>query len=325
MVTLPSSSGCIQSKCKLAKAIFHVLLLHKGPQNLRFRVGALHMESEFAQMISYLAIGNTVKELSFINDNRSYKLPFSFFSLQGLEYVALQNCTFEPPLTFSKFSCLRFLLFLDVDVSAQMLHRFLSNCPLLEKLYLVKYQEGIDFVAGENIFTFVDLFRCMPSIRLLQISNHYIKYLSAGGMPHKFPTSLVHLKDLSLHVTEQNEISSALCIIRSSPELAQIRFLMYRDEKLPVQQTPVKFLDPENHPELKLDYLEILEIKKFSNSPLEMEVVKLIMAKSPELENVEIELDSNISVGEELKILRDFVLLSFPRASASAKLTIVRP
>ncbi|MFS8028416.1 hypothetical protein Hanom_Chr16g01510341 [Helianthus anomalus] len=45
-----------------------------------------------------------------------------------------------------------------------------------------------------------------------------LKCLSACSMPHKIPASLVHLKDLFLDVclVEQNEISSALCIIRSS-------------------------------------------------------------------------------------------------------------
>ncbi|KAF5762134.1 putative FBD domain-containing protein [Helianthus annuus] len=188
-------------------------------------------------------------------------------------------------------------------------------------------QKALNFVTGENKFTFGDLLQCVPLIQTLDISKCYMKYLCAGGMPHKLPTSLVHLKELVLCVclAEQNGISSALCIIRSSPVLETMRFLMYDNEKLPVQQTATNFLDLEGYPDMKMDHLETLEIYDFSNLRLETEFVKLIMAKSPVLKKVLIELDDNVSVDEELKMLREMVLNPIPRASPSAKLTIVRP
>ncbi|MFS8028399.1 hypothetical protein Hanom_Chr16g01510101 [Helianthus anomalus] len=69
----------------------------------------------------------------------------------------------------------------------------------------------------------------------------------------------------------------------------------------------------------------MLKIENFSNLPLEIEFVKLIMAKSPVLKKVQIELNGNVSVDEELKMLREMVSNPIPRASPSAKLTIVRP
>ncbi|XP_035840911.1 uncharacterized protein LOC110914957 isoform X2 [Helianthus annuus] len=239
------------------------------------------MDSEFAQIISYLAKGNKPKELFFEN----------------------------------------------VEVSAQMLKQFLSKCPLLEYLCLVGCQKVLDFVAGENKFTFGDLLQCVPLIQTLDISKYYMKYLCAGGMPYKLSTSLVHLNYLFLNVclVEQNEISSALCIIRSSPVLETMKFLMYDNEKLPVQQTATNFLDLEGYPDMKLDHLETFWINNFSNLPLEMEFVRLIMAKSPVLKKVRILLNDNVSVDEEVKMLRELVSNPIPRASPSAKLTIVRP
>ncbi|XP_022015268.1 uncharacterized protein LOC110914966 isoform X2 [Helianthus annuus] len=202
-----------------------------------------------------------------------------------------------------------------------MLQQFLSNCPLLEFISLNEHQKAIDSVAGGNTFTFVNLLPCVPLIQVLNIREYYMKYLCIGGMPHKLPTSLAHLKDLVLDVclVEQNEISSALCLIRSSPVLERIVF------QLPVRQTPANFLDPEGYPDLKLDHLEMLEMYNYSNLPLEMEFVKLIMAKSPVLKKVRIELNDNVSVDEELKMLRDLVRLPFPWASHSANLIFVRP
>ncbi|XP_076907986.1 F-box/FBD/LRR-repeat protein At1g13570-like [Bidens hawaiensis] len=329
MARLLSTSGCSELKCELAKAIYHVLLLHKGPQILEFKclVSFLHMESEFAQIISYLAMRNCVKELSFTNDNSSYKLPSSFFSLQGLERLLLQSCTFEPPLTVNGFSQLKRIVFGNVEVTAQVLQRFLSKCPLLEEFILIGTQEN-DFAAeGTNKFSFVDLFSYMPLIKTLAISKYFMKYLCAGASPHYLPTSLVHLKCMVWDVclTEQNVISFTLCMLRSSPVLKKIAFRMYDNEKLPVQKTRTNFLDPENHPDLKLDRLETLDIRMFSSLPVEMEFVKLIMTKSPVLKNVRIELDADVSVDEQ-KILMDMLLLlPFPQASPSAKLTVVRP
>ncbi|KAK9051145.1 hypothetical protein SSX86_027771 [Deinandra increscens subsp. villosa] len=313
-------------KYKLANAIFQVVLFHNGPAILVFNcwVRPLVLDSEFSQTISYLAMGNTVKELIFINDNFN-KLPVSFFSLQGLELIQLVNCTFVPPSTFDGFSRLKSMTFFNVKVSAQMLRQFLCKCPLLEHITLKGYQEGIHFVTGENKFTFFDLLKCVPLIRSLEISIYYMKYLSAGGMPRKLPTSLVHLKHLSLVIcmAKQNDISSALCIIRSSPLLAKISFKMYDDEKLRLQQNSTNVLDPDDFSDLNVGHLETLEIERFSNLPLEMEFVKLIMAKAPVLKKVRIELDDYVSVDEELKILRDLVHLPFPRAP-TAKLTIRR-
>ncbi|KAJ0445103.1 putative F-box domain, FBD domain, leucine-rich repeat domain superfamily [Helianthus annuus] len=330
MVTMSSNHLCRElKKYKLVYAIFHVLMLHNGPETLVFdcSVGKLHLESDIALIISYLARRTKVKKLFFGSDDRSYKLPVSFFSLQGLECVHLYDCILEPPLTFNGFSSLTIFRIWDVDVSAQKLQQFLSKCPQLVNLRLAGCQKGIDFVAGENKFTFGDLLQCVPLIQTLNISKYYMKYLCAGGMPHKLPTSLAHLKDLFLDVclVEQNEISSALCIIRSSPVLQKIKFLMSDNEKLPVQQTPSNFLDPEDYPDLKLDYLVTLEIANFSNLPLEMKFVKLIMAKSPLLKNVKIKLNDNVSVDEEMKMLKDMLRLPILRASPCAELIIDRP
>ena len=62
----------------------------------------------------------------------------------------------------------------------------------------------------------------------------------------------------------------------------------------------------------------------FSNLALQLEFVKLVMAKSPALEKVRIDLSTEVSVDEELKILRDFKRSPFTPASPSAKFIIER-
>nr|GFB35969.1 hypothetical protein [Tanacetum cinerariifolium] len=53
-------------KYKLLNAVFHVMLLHKGPiLDFRLYVGELDMASEFDQIILHLSRSNHVKKLAF--------------------------------------------------------------------------------------------------------------------------------------------------------------------------------------------------------------------------------------------------------------------
>ncbi|XP_071739410.1 F-box/FBD/LRR-repeat protein At1g13570-like [Rutidosis leptorrhynchoides] len=323
LVRAISGTG-ILLKYKLVNAIFHVLLMHNCPAIIKFEldVDKMDMETEFHPIILYLSRRTNVKDL-IIDNNTSdifYKLPTSFFLIQGLESLELMGCDLEPPLTFNGFNKLRKIDFDDVQVSTKDLQHFLSSCPLLEEVILGDYEE--EYVE-ENSFKFVQLFQCVPLVHTLDISKDYMKYLTAGGMPNKLPTSL-HLKDVRLDVClrELDVISSVLCIIRSSPNLGRLFFVMRDNEKLPIQESSIKFADLRDDLSLTLDNLEIFEVVYFSNISCEMEFVKLIMCKSPILEIAQIELKDNVSADDELKIVRD--MERFPRASPSAQLIIER-
>ncbi|XP_076910632.1 F-box/FBD/LRR-repeat protein At1g13570-like [Bidens hawaiensis] len=329
-LTFTSNMVISQLKSKLATAIFHVLSLHNGPEivHFNFLVDQFnHMESEITLILSYLARGPSMKELVLAKNTGLYKLPGSFFSLRGLECIHLQNCIFEPPSTFNRFSRLTRLSFL-IQVPAARAYLF-GNQTFM-KFFLVNVDTVVvgGYLAGiGNKLTFVDLLRCVPLIQSLNISNSYVMYLSAGGMPHKLPTSLAHLKYLYLGVclTKQNEMSSVLCMIRSSPMLERIKFQVFDNEYLRVRQTTTNVLGLENYADLKLDRLERLEIQMVKTLPVvTMDFVKLIMAKSPVLKIVRIVLYGAVSVDEEVKMLRDLVLLPLPRASPSAKLIVTR-
>ncbi|GJV99317.1 F-box/FBD/LRR-repeat protein [Tanacetum coccineum] len=309
-------------KYKLVSAIFHVLLRHTGSiLEFNIDVGELEMYSELDQIIYYLSKSNSVKKLSFeISKNYRYKLPSLFFSLQGLKSLELLNCGFEPPLTFNGFSRLKRVKFIHVEMNSKTLQQFLSNCPLLQTVLLFGHGSKKDSTRG-NKFTFVELFECAPLIWSLSISGSYVKYLATGGMSQKLPTSFANLEYLLLILclTDQDEISSALCLIRNSPNLKK---LTLKFEKSDGPQISMNYLDFHDYSAFNFDYLENLAMINFSNLDLELEFVKLIMAKSPVLEKVQIELNEAVSVAEELKIFRDFVRLPFPRASPSA-ITII--
>ncbi|GJS58603.1 hypothetical protein Tco_0478394 [Tanacetum coccineum] len=172
--------------------------------------------------------------------------------------------------------------------------------------------------AGGNKFTFVELFDCAPFTKVA------VSVLYAGGMSHELSTSLVQLKHLyvDLCLTKQDEISSALCLMRSSPNLKQLALVMRN--KLHAPQASMNLIDFHDYSGFRLDHLRYLVMLNFSNLAIEFKLLKLIMAKSHVLKKVSIELHRKISVDEELQILRDFIRLPLPRASPSAILTIER-
>ncbi|GJX82362.1 F-box/FBD/LRR-repeat protein-like protein [Tanacetum coccineum] len=293
------------TKHKLDDAIFHVLLLHKGPL-VDFTLSTeLEMVSEIDRAILYLSRSNTLKYYNLENCSpKSYKFPSSFFSLQQIEHIDVSYCDFEPPLTFSGFSKLRSLRFSDVEITPKMLST--GNA---------KY-----FTRGSKL-TFLELFGCLPSVELLVISQYYMKYFGALGFPQKLPTPLDHLTYLFLGVciTEQDELSATLCLINSSPHLEKLYL------KLKVPRTSIDFLDIQDSSGFKLDHLEELEMVDFNNLAIEINFLKLVFASSPVLKKVRISLNTEVSVDEEVRMLRNFVNVSFPRASPSAKLIIERP
>ncbi|CAH1416829.1 unnamed protein product [Lactuca virosa] len=203
-----------------------------------------------------------------------------------------------------------------------MLQEFLTNCPLLEKFTWIRDDQQIELNESE----LVELFKCLPSVQVLEISQLYIKRLASGSnsMPHKLPISLPRLRILDLCVCFL-ELSTVLRVICSSPNLEKIKVKMCWDHNGKcLQQTFNNVPDIQDHSGLNLDHLKEMEITSFCDWGSWMEFVKFVMAKSPVLKKARIELSYHLSVDEELKMLRDLLEMPFPRASPSAKFTIER-
>ncbi|GKB66983.1 F-box/FBD/LRR-repeat protein [Tanacetum coccineum] len=311
-------SNCQQlKKYKFASTILNVLLIITGSiPEIKIEVSELDVDSELDHIICYLSRNNHLKKICFLGSlKHCYKLPSSFFSLQGLEEIGLYNCLFRPPIIFDGFSKLRSLCFGNVDITSKTFLPFLSNCPLLRDLALMG-DYSRDFATGGNKFTFVELLQCVPLIEILVIE---------GGMPHKLPTSLVHLKYLLLEVCYDKEyiVSSALCLIRSSPNLEKISLTAY--DKSDTAHISKTFPGIQDYSGFTLDHLEIFQMVYFANEDLKVDFLKLIMAISPVLKKAQIVLYKSVSLEKENEMLRNLLELPFPRASPSAKLIIKRP
>ncbi|CAH1416821.1 unnamed protein product [Lactuca virosa] len=329
-----SSSSKEINKYKFVNAIFHVLMLHNGPVS-EFSI-SINIDTEIVdqidQIILHLSKSKNIKKLIckfWSNDVmkllffKRYKLPSVFFSLHGLEHLHLTHCIIELPLKFNGFITLRSLELCNVNITVKTLQQLLTNCPILEEFILIGSQNNT-FALG-NKCTFLELSKCLPSVQVLKISKYYIKF--AKGSMQKLPTLLVHLRILFLDLCflKQDELSNALSVISCSPNLEKIKIELCWIHKLCGEETCKDLLDlQDDYLGMKLDHLEELEINSFHNYAPEMEFVKLIMAKSPMLKKARIELNSDVSVDKENKILRDLLRLTFPRASLGVDIIVER-
>ncbi|KAI3719917.1 hypothetical protein L6452_20823 [Arctium lappa] len=311
--------------CKLTHVIYPILLLHRGPI-LEFSLCISQLSScyQIDQIILYLSKNSTVKDFTLcigVGDN--HKLLPSFFMLQQLTCLKLQNCAFQPPSTFCGFSRLTSLYFHNVGITCKVLLRFIVNCPLIKSFSLIGDEKHL---LGCWNSGFVELFECLPLIEHLHMSSYPVQCFATGDMPQKLPTLLDRLRVLNLSglcFAREVELRSALLLVTSSPNIQKIIMKMYYNPNVAVSQTAMNLLDLHDYSNVILDHLREMEITNISNMKPEMDFVKLILAKSPMLKKVGMVIDNQVAVSSEVKMLRD--LLQYQRASTKAEIVFTRP
>ncbi|XP_076960402.1 F-box/FBD/LRR-repeat protein At1g13570-like [Bidens hawaiensis] len=151
--------------------IYPILLLHQGPiLDFSLCMSQLKSSCEIDQIILSLSRNPTVKKLTLcIRTGDDHKLLPAFFKLQQLTVLKLQNCAFQPPVTFKGFSRLVSLSFNNVSITAKS---FLSSCPQLNDFTLIGDENHL---LGCWNSDFVELFECLPLVENLCMSWYPIK------------------------------------------------------------------------------------------------------------------------------------------------------
>ncbi|MFS7899500.1 putative F-box domain, leucine-rich repeat domain superfamily, F-box-like domain superfamily [Helianthus anomalus] len=319
-----STNSQLSIKCKVVHAIYTVLLLHRGPV-LEFSLCVSQLPSccEIDQIILHLANNTTVEKFNLVIGLglSAYKLPSSFFSLKRLTHINLKNCVVQLQSTSFRFERLTSLCFRNVSITNKMLICFISCCPILKSLTLVRSNnvpigEEKHFVGSDQYSALVQLFQLLPLIEHLEMNCCPVKSL---------PNKLVHLRALVLNglsFGKEDELRFVLLLVTSSPNLKKIKMEMTYSSTEAISQTAMNLFDLQDYSNVKLDRLHDLEITNFSNMKPGMDFLKLILAKSSMLKKVRVVINNNIYVNDEVKMLRD--LLWNPWASAGAQIKAER-
>ncbi|KAJ0669501.1 putative F-box domain, FBD domain, leucine-rich repeat domain superfamily [Helianthus annuus] len=310
----------------LHDVVYPVLLLHQGPiLEFSLRLNGIDSRWEIDQIIVHLSRNYALKEFQlWIWPGDKYKLLPAFFNLQHLTALKLQNCAFQPPVTFKGFERLVILQFYEVSITAEVFLRFISNCPLLKEFTLIGDERHF---LGLRSCNFIELFERLPLVERLCMSAYSIQCFAKGVIPQKLPTPLAHLRSLDLQefglcFGREVDLLSILLLVTSSPNIESIKLEMEDDPTEAVSQTIMNLIDHQDYSYVTLDHLSVIQIFSFSNMKTGMDFMKLILAKSPMLKKVAIHLNKEVvDIHGRVKILEE--MIQYPRASAKAAIVII--
>ncbi|KAF7124413.1 hypothetical protein RHSIM_Rhsim12G0067900 [Rhododendron simsii] len=190
-------------------------------------------------------------------------------------------------------------------------------------IYLNESREEL-FCSKEETPNSVMLLENVPLIESLGLDFGYVKGIAASGVPTRLPTTLNNLKYIMLNefcFGERDEVSVLICLIRSSPNLEKINIEAFpgATSAIPVD---LDFSEVRGCLDVSLNQLREVEMENVSGTKPELEFIKLLLAKSPMLEAMLIELNSSQNVvDDELRIVKELTRLR--RASPQAEMNIV--
>ncbi|XP_060214585.1 F-box/FBD/LRR-repeat protein At1g13570-like isoform X1 [Lycium barbarum] len=217
-----------------------------------------------------------------------------------------------------------------IEISAPKLRSFffigginflhLKNVPLLSK---VSYKPLAFFILAECDLT--KIFESIPALENLCWNQDHVKddYVGqAEVIPTRLPSALNCLKRLCLSwsiLEEFSVLSFALCLIRSSPNLEEIEIevCVLKDEiyyevvrRDAVDEIPASFSN------MTFNHLRTVKIYNVAGTKAEMQLIKVLLAKSPALVRMLIK-PCRMEDRKSLKVVAE--ITNFPRASSKAQ------
>ncbi|KAK9277202.1 hypothetical protein L1049_006741 [Liquidambar formosana] len=193
-----------------------------------------------------------------------------------------------------------------------------KHTPNLTEVSIISYylEENIQPGKASNLFK---LLGALPRIEKLYLGEYFLKFLAAGSVPDRLPTNTNHLKILNicLGVNDVDEISCALCLIRSSPNLQELEISVSTWGDDPIEPV-LNFLEAQDCINYTRDQLRIVKIKFIMGSKPQLELIKIQLARSPLLERMSIQRREFINSSVGLTMTKE--LTELPRASPKAEI-----
>ncbi|KAM0058863.1 putative FBD domain, leucine-rich repeat domain superfamily, F-box-like domain superfamily [Helianthus debilis subsp. tardiflorus] len=235
-----------------------------------------------------------------------YGLPLYILPWRHLTDLHLASCVLDHQPIFNGISSLTTLSLKGVTMSIETLLHLLSNCPSLKSLCLIINNE--DLLDNENP-SIVELFKCLPMIENLTTWGYIIPSFVQASVPEEPPTLLIHLKYIYIDYmcfVDGYGMPFLAVLLKCSPNLEKIKLEIREYYELEEHS-----LILEEYSDVWLEHLNELKIQNFRNRKPEMEFVKFIMGRSPNLKKVVLRIC--MFKNEELEMSR--ILLRAPRVS----------
>ncbi|XP_009801992.1 F-box/FBD/LRR-repeat protein At1g13570-like [Nicotiana sylvestris] len=353
-----TTNNLISPTIRFTDIMYHLLTLHVGPlTKFTLSIGDLRNCPKIDNLICFLS-RNGIQHLvlQFPKDNL-YKLPSSFFTCFQIRHLSLHKCLINPPPAFKGFDKLVALELCEVTISSKFLVSLISYSPLLEQLVLqssisdhiqIKAPKLIsfDFTGSLKLISLMDVpllaklslvdideggscdiakfLESFPALEHLHLNCYSVQFL-AGKVPKQLLSPLnclkrLYLSDICLDAVD--EASCVLCLIRSSPYLQDIEIQLYDsdsgDDDVMEELAALESREVESFSDVTLNHLRAVKLTGIIGLVPEMELIQLLLAKSPMLIRMLIEPGVGHNSPEtRLKVLAE--ITKFRRASSKAE------
>ncbi|KAK1370312.1 hypothetical protein POM88_036404 [Heracleum sosnowskyi] len=239
-----------------------------------------------------------------------------------LKHLSLTNCSGVEYLGSHFTNCNNLTELVIID-SEEIDWRMFECTPKMQLNTLSLLLGRVTLALGRvrNVFKKVidleKLFSNMPTIKTLSLDGFFLESLERDAAQLKRP--ITTLEKLTLEcVGFENlvHIRNALFLIRSFPNLRYLRLILATDE---YSSNDMDSLDPSLF-DMIPPQLKTVEILEMCCSATELQFVKLLLASTPSLKWMKLQMDSFaiFDPAEQLPILQE--LLQFPRASTAAQI-----
>ncbi|KAJ0667123.1 putative FBD domain, leucine-rich repeat domain superfamily [Helianthus annuus] len=228
----------------------------------------------------------------------------------------LEYCDVDLKPIFNGLGSLTSLTLKKMWISRETLLHLLSSCPSLKSL-CVMLQNHVNDCENPSI---MELFKCLTKIEQLTTWG-YITMLVQDLVPGELPPSLTRLKYFcieELGFGDEDGLAFLGVLLKCSPNLEKIKLEIETDDGYhEIESSNMEkysVILEEQYSDVWLEHLSELEIRCYRNYKLELELVKFILARSPNLKKVIFRHSWLYVSRKELKRLR--TLLRPPHASS---------
>ncbi|XP_059316442.1 uncharacterized protein LOC132067269 isoform X2 [Lycium ferocissimum] len=209
-----------------------------------------------------------------------------------------------------------------VSLSGLVHEVHLKKVPLLAKV-------SVTFSCSPTgVHALAKFFECIPALEHFRWCSMFRFFNNkAVEVPRRLSFALSCLKHLHINLVyldELPELQGALCLIRSSPYSQDIEIQVYQrfqPDEYPKLLDPVTrdYVDeiPASFSDVTLNHLKAVKLEGIAGTRPEMQLIQLLLAKSPALVRMKIDPYYGLEDKKSLKVVAE--ITNFQRASSKAE------
>ncbi|XP_058183582.1 F-box/FBD/LRR-repeat protein At1g13570-like [Rhododendron vialii] len=165
-----------------------------------------------------------------------------------------------------------------------------ENVPKLADVTIsTLYTEVDHFAKSSHLLEFLT---SLPKVTRLSLNGDFLRFLAGDTLPQQLPTTVVeglkYLKLNSLDFANFHEVSCALCLIRSTPNLKQLE-IQASTTREDILAPKWGYMEAKGPFGCTLDGLRVVKMKLIRGFKPELELVQFLLANSPFLEKMSID------------------------------------